>query len=354
MQEITFGVVGTGSMAATMMAALQAAPGVRVAAVYSHSAERAAQFAASFGLAKSFSTLDSMLSDNSLDAIYIANATAQHRAVAISALQAGKAVLCEKPCATTPQEMQAILDAAKASQKLFMEGLWTLCLPAYQPLFTTEAAGLGKIKHLSASFGYPASSLSYPQLFAQSGGGVLLDRAVYLLALACALLGEVEQVTALVDKNSAGIDTQASILLRHRQGGSSQLTASLDALLANDITLGCENGSLQLPAPALGAEHVVKQFFLGHKVARQEASSPGKPGLGQKLKSLSCLRRANFLRSRLKAEHHSFGGNPYSPQISHFCELLRSGRRESARVPHTLSRQIIELVEQIRAQTNVR
>lgn len=349
MQHISFGIVGTGSMAATMITALRSVPAVSIGAVHSNSSERAQSFALAYDIPKAISRLDDLLNDDTLTAIYIANATEFHATTAIKALTAGKAVLCEKPAALSAQDFKAIADAAKKHNVLFMEGLWTLCLPAYQNLLrSNECAKLGRVKHLSASFGYPATPLSYPQLYSAKGGGVLLDRAVYLLGLACALMGEVERVVAVLDKTPEGIDTHASILLEHKSGQSAQLTASFDALLSNDITLGCENGSIHIPAPALGAENSKTQFFYSHHTPRQDVlATHSKQKWLHKLKHHSQIRRAKHLLTRLSGQHHSFGVNPYTPQIQHFCDLLRSDRKESDIVTHTLSLQIMNVIDMI-------
>ena len=84
-------------MAATMMLTFAQA-GVRVNAVASHDPQRARRFASTFGIPMA-TDLHSLLRSTEVDAVYIANATAEHATTTIAALEAGKPVLCEKPLA---------------------------------------------------------------------------------------------------------------------------------------------------------------------------------------------------------------------------------------------------------------
>ena len=87
---IKFGLIGTGQMAAVMMAAFKHLPNAKVIAVASNSAERAKVFAEQFNIAKSYLSLSDLLNDAEIDAVYIANATEFHGYSTILALKAGK------------------------------------------------------------------------------------------------------------------------------------------------------------------------------------------------------------------------------------------------------------------------
>ena len=57
-----------------------------------------------------------------VDAVFIATPPYLHSEMAIAAIKAGKHVYCEKPIGITPQQVRAILDAAKKSDKIFVAG----------------------------------------------------------------------------------------------------------------------------------------------------------------------------------------------------------------------------------------
>ena len=94
-----------------MIDAIRAQPGQAVVAVLSGNAERGAAYAASHGIAASYTAMDSLLADPAVDAVYISTTNELHAAQAIAAAAAGKHVLCEKPLALNLADARAIIEA---------------------------------------------------------------------------------------------------------------------------------------------------------------------------------------------------------------------------------------------------
>ena len=90
-------------------------------------------------------------------------------------LQAGKAVMCEKPIAIHPSELVELIQIAKASSGYLMEAMWTYFLPAIiKSQEWVKSGRIGKILQVKADFGYPTqydpmSRMYNPHL----AGGVL-------------------------------------------------------------------------------------------------------------------------------------------------------------------------------------
>lgn len=342
---VRFGVIGTGAMASAMLPAMRLSKDIDLVAVASGSDERARTFAETNGVRDVYGEPGVMFREQTIDAVYIANATGAHAETAIAALNAGKHVLCEKPFATSAAEGEQVIAAARASGRLFMEGLWTHFLPAYQRVHTLARENTaGAPKLLSAAYGYPTTPELRPRLFEKHDGGVLLDIAVYPISLALRLMGNVEDVSATVTRNTDGIDTDAAIQLRHANGGVSQLNASFDALTSNTAVLSCRRGSIAIPAPVFGAEQVV--------VERGEPRGPANDGAASKLKA--ALKQAPILR-KVKAalgggEHHPYGRDQYLPQMMHFLSLIAAGKTESDIATHALSLDTLRILDRIREQ----
>ena len=91
-------------------------------AVGSSSAERAAAFAAEHG-AEASGTYDEILARDDVDAVYIGTVHTTHADLAIRALEAGKAVLCEKPASTTADEVDRILECGGADRTTVRRGV---------------------------------------------------------------------------------------------------------------------------------------------------------------------------------------------------------------------------------------
>jgi len=346
MQRINIGIIGTSRMAQNMLHAMRLQKQVNVISVFGHSLERVNQFAADNNIPNAYNKLDALLNETLLNAVYIASANQHHTEQVIQALAAGKAVLCEKPIATSTNEIKKIQAEVKKSNGLCMEGMWTHFLPTYAKLFTlNHGASLGKVKSFYADFGYPTTEEAFPALFSGGlGGGVLLDRGVYPIALAIKLLGNVEQVASQIQYNSAGADTHAHILLKHQGGAYSQLAVSAEVLLQNRAVLSWSHGSVTLEPPLLGSE------MLQHSQMSPLTSVTTSATLSvkQKLQNSSLIRRLKSMASIRNKKFVSYGHNQYGPMLAHFCDLINKGATESDVVPLSLSYETMRVIEMIK------
>ncbi len=353
MMQVRVGVIGTGRMAETMVATMVRAPEFQVAGVASSSGnlDRARDLAAKFGVLNPYADSAPLLARDDIDFIYIANKTSAHAATSIAALQAGKAVLCEKPFATTLAEGRRVAEAARQSGCLFMEAIWTPFLPAYERLFELARTNvIGAPAHLSASFGYPVSPSAHPRLFDIDGGGVLLDRAVYPITLALKLFGPIETVEASLVRTANGVDSHANLQLGHTSGGQSQLTASLNTLLSNTAVIAGPAGSITLEAPLVGAEQVtIRRMKPMGDAPSGDSSSTVLQKLLQELRSVSALRSLRRYLSDGSREQHPYGASKYRPQLEHVLELLRSKKRESDIISIEFSLEVLGVIDAVRS-----
>ncbi|WP_312692193.1 Gfo/Idh/MocA family protein [Caproiciproducens sp.] len=92
-----------------------------LAAFYDMNTERAKELASLYGgmVCESY---QEVLADPTIDAVSVCTANNVHAAITIAALRAGKHVLCEKPMATTLEECEAMVSAAKETGKILMIG----------------------------------------------------------------------------------------------------------------------------------------------------------------------------------------------------------------------------------------
>lgn len=337
-------------MAATMMPAFAKA-GVHVKAVVSRDSERAVKFAQAFHIPVGETVLSSVLKRDDIDAVYIANAPQEHANTCIAALEAGKAVLCEKPMAMSEAEAQRIVNAAHQTQTLCMEGLWTLFLPAHRRFLELAGAGrCGKANSLVADFGYPLDEEVQPQLHTKDPVSVLLDRGIYLIALALSVFGPVERVDAQLDFGTSGEDENAFLQLRHASGSYSQLSASFTSLMSNTATLACSRGLIRLEAPLIGSEVISIRHATAVRPDRDRARPASlRDKIMKRLRESPQLRRINQSMKKPDVQHVSFGSNPYLPELSHFVTLFETGAKQSNIVPLNFSLDIARIIDRARA-----
>jgi 1,5-anhydro-D-fructose reductase (1,5-anhydro-D-mannitol-forming) len=115
-QALGWGLIGASTIAREwMIGAIRAQPGNQVLAVMSSDPARARQYAKDNAIPKSYSSLDALLADADVGAVYISTTNELHKAQTLAAAAAGKHVLCEKPLALTVADAREMVAAcAKA------------------------------------------------------------------------------------------------------------------------------------------------------------------------------------------------------------------------------------------------
>lgn len=108
-----WGLIGASTIAKEWVISAIRATGGEVVSVMSTSAERGRAYAAEQGIARSVTTLDALVNDPDIDAVYISTTNELHRDQALAAAKAGKHILCEKPLAMALEDARAMVQAAK-------------------------------------------------------------------------------------------------------------------------------------------------------------------------------------------------------------------------------------------------
>ena len=250
MEKIRWGVLAPGRIARNFALDLGLVPDAELVATGSRSRERAAGFAAEFGGA-AHGSYEDLVGDPNVDVVYVASPHTLHVEQTLMALDAGKAVLCEKPMTLDAASTESLFQAAEDRGLFLMEAMWMACHPGIRKLRTLLADGdHGSARQVHASIGFvvdadPTDRLLDPAL----GGGALLDMGVYPLTFTQLVLGEPEQLTAVADFSETGIDLDISIAGRYPGGATAALTATLTSHAPVMATVATEIGRFDLPRP---------------------------------------------------------------------------------------------------------
>jgi predicted dehydrogenase len=203
----------------------------RITAVASRSQERAYAFAQRHGIATAHGSYEALVADPDIDIVYVAAPHAQHKSLALLAINAGKHVLIEKPLALNAAEGKDIKDAAGTKGVLAAEAMWTRYLPQFDVLQQVIDRGdLGAIRLASADVGWqipldPTSRFFDPAL----GGGAALDMGVYGYWFAQFAIGRPTAVAAVGSLTSTGVDDQSITSLTGTQGRYASVTTTMQA-----------------------------------------------------------------------------------------------------------------------------
>lgn len=251
-----WGVAGPGPVADKVMRDLTHVPNAVLTAVGSRSAERAAAFAAAHAASAgrgrvpaAYGSYRALLDDPDLDVVYLATPHPHHRALALAALAAGKAILVEKSFTVTPAATREIVAAARAADRFAMEAMWTRFCPAVARLRELVADGaIGEVCTVTADLGLrhpvdPATQSYHPE----RGDGLLFHLGVYPVSFAQMLLGAPEAVVAHGVVHETGVDVEESVLLRYPGGRSALLFASLRSPAPGEARVLGTAGWIQVP-----------------------------------------------------------------------------------------------------------
>lgn len=113
MKKIKTAIVGTGFMGKVHAENVRRLGNVEIAAVVGSRPETADKFAQAVGIPFATSNLQDVLNDKTITAVHICTPNADHYPMSLAAIEAGKAVLCEKPMTLTVEEARRLVEAAK-------------------------------------------------------------------------------------------------------------------------------------------------------------------------------------------------------------------------------------------------
>ena len=110
---VRFAIIGsTGAIGSTQINAISQLGCAQLVGVHARTKSKLLSQADSLGV-KPYFDLDSLLSDENVDAVIISTPHPSHEFLATKVAEAGKHILTEKPMAVTPKEAQNMIDVAK-------------------------------------------------------------------------------------------------------------------------------------------------------------------------------------------------------------------------------------------------
>jgi predicted dehydrogenase len=132
---LRFAVVGSSGFATGMAApAVIASPDAELAGVLGSTRERGEAAARALGAGRGFASLDELLADDAVDAVWVAAHDRLHAPFGVACLDAGKHVIVEKPMATSVAEAQSLVDAEQRNAAVLRVGTHQRYRRVYQDI----------------------------------------------------------------------------------------------------------------------------------------------------------------------------------------------------------------------------
>jgi predicted dehydrogenase len=239
------GVIGVGWGSHVQVPGFRAAQGYDPVALCARTPDRLERVAGKLGISDTSTDWESFVARDDLDVISVATPTALHRDMTLAALDAGKAVLCEKPLTGDLDEARDMVRAAEKSARptaCCFENRWNPDWLAVADAVRSGFLGKTYVARVSRSAAYwhpshpPQARWMYDR---RRGGGYLAGMLVHDLDFLCSILGRPAEVCAevrssepvrnLSDGETIDVtaDDTAALLLRMESGVVAILSVSV-------------------------------------------------------------------------------------------------------------------------------
>lgn len=310
MEKFRWAYIGNGNIAkSTAMAVTKGDH--EIVAVYGRNEKKARRFAKRYG-ARTYADFESAVNSDSVDGVYIATPHTSHVDYAIRAMELKKPVLCEKPVATSAKEVERLIAASDENGVYFAEAMWTwFSNVALKVKNWVQRGEIGDVKTVEINYAFPGLMMNKESrvLTPETAGGALLDIGVYPITYCYNLFGYPKRITCNGTIKD-GIDIEETVILEYKKKLTCTLIMSFSNLKESCIIRGTK-GEIEVPF-----FHMAKKAIL-----RNES--------GQ-----------TVFR----------GKTDYLIEFTRAAKEIRSGKTDSAYVPHSATLDCMKIMDECRRQ----
>ena len=200
--------IGASTIASEhMIAALRSVSDTSIGWIVSGSEAHANAFAAQHDIPNAATSVDAMLSNEDVQAVYISSTNEKHCAQALACIAAGKHVICEKPLAMTVQDAVGMVQAADAAGVTFATNHHLRCSGSHRAVRDIIGSGrIGRVLSLRIHHAVhlPPHLQGWRINDASVGGGVIPDITVHDADCVRFLLGE-DPVSVVAQAGTSGM-----------------------------------------------------------------------------------------------------------------------------------------------------
>ena len=319
--KIRWGIAGLGNIARKFAQDIELVPGATLSAVGSRNKDKALAFGKEFGAEQCFGSYDELFASDEVDVVYIATPHISHTELSIKAMNAGKHVLCEKPFGINRKDAESMIASARNNGVFLMEALWSRFNPSIaQVKKRVDSGEIGSINYLQADFAFYSLDRSEEGrlLNPELAGGSILDIGIYPIFLAYLILGMPDKILATSNFYKTGVEIQTSIIFSY---------ANAQAILYSGL-----NSKSEMKAEISGASGAIYLDPRWHETEGYTLETNN----GQQHFDLPTL------------------GNGYTYEIEEVNSCIKSGKLQSDLWSHQNSLDLMELMDEVRAQGQVK
>ncbi|MDF9825062.1 putative dehydrogenase [Breznakia sp. PF5-3] len=318
-----FGIVGTNFVSDFFMDGAKLVDACEVVGVADVSQEIAKRFADKYDIPNAYGSYQEMAEAGLIDAVYIAVPNGLHKEISMYFLDRKIPTFCEKPLASNKDEVAEMYACATKNNTYLQEGL----IPLYNPNLKKvkeSISQIGKIHQVTFTFAkYSSRYDAYlrgenPSTFRSDlANGAIMDLGVYVIADCIALFGKPKEIISRAEVLDTGADVAGASIFVY-----DDFIATLSYSKASDTKNLCEicgeQGMITIDQPSQPQEVI--------------------------------------LYDRIKKESKIISEKPsenFYYEIKEMIEQVNKGEISSVSVPHTLSKEIHEVLSECRKEAKI-
>jgi xylose dehydrogenase (NAD/NADP) len=248
---LRWGILGTARINRRIIPAMRSARRSELIAVASRTQARADAYAREWSIPRAVEGYGALLDDPRIEAVYIPLPNTDHVPWTLAAIAAGKHVLCEKPLALEPSDVDRIAAAAAGARVVVEEGFMYRHEPLTGRVVSLIADGaIGSLRAIVSGFTFALEPGANIRLQPSLGGGALWDVGSYPVTYAQLIAGqEPKMVFGTAQWHPSGVDEEFMGLLRFGHGATANIYGGFRAAYRTWLEILGSDGALTVPNP---------------------------------------------------------------------------------------------------------
>lgn len=325
-EPIRIAIIGPGKVAHLHAKAALEIPNAELVAVYGRTYQKAEDFANQYGI-RAYSDIYDMVDRENVDLCLVCTTHPGHREPTVAALNAGSHVLVEKPLASSLEDCDAMLEAAKRNNRhLGVISQRRFYAPSQRIREAIDTGKIGKpvlgtVQMLGWRDENYYKSDAWRGTWADEGGGVLVNQSPHQLDLLLWYMGEIDEVFGVwrnLNHPYIEVDDTALAIVKFKNGGLGNIIVSNSQKpgIFGKVHVHGQNGASVGVQTDGGALFIAGMSSITDPPVNDLWTVPGEEALLAKF-----VEEDTAFFNTIDATVYYFG-----LQIAEFCDAIREGR----------------------------
>lgn len=246
---ISIGIIGSGRIANRFLKESKYVSGVNVEGVFGIDEHEISEFAKQNELSFYETNLESFFSK--VDLVYIATPHIYHYDYSKKSLMANKHVLCEKPLAFKPTQIEELFYLAEERNLVLVEAIKTAFFQGFQRMVSLVKSGIiGQVVNVEASFTKLLLDRQLREFDLQQKGGALTELITYSAFAVSKILGHDFESIDIKSfyENRRSVDIFSTVNFKYKKS-TAIIHAGIGAKKEGDLVITGTKGYVYCPAP---------------------------------------------------------------------------------------------------------